>query len=310
MEIYNFKQLEAAFIGFIANFEKKVNDIFPNIPVMMENVDDGYFLFQKYSKSQYQELYHKVPRISLVFNDISAQTDQTTSQFIKLKYRLNNQEVESQFRHITTRISIDCKLVASNYLKALQYWEFLSSILFFDNAFTYKFNDNTYQGAYWTDSGPQIEKTALSMGTGESRNVIVNCNITLSLRPTILNPFNLQLTNGNNGIDSLTDYFLIDDKILTNPSTNTPNGYAVGKDDSGKPVLINSNPNSQSGFNDISVSKEDEYQMIGDNSNILKRANNVFNIFQKKCDKDTPKSKDTYHTTLKPTVETYKKPEE
>ena len=44
---YNFVHLQTAIIAFIADFELKVHQVYPNIPILMENIDDSYIFLKK-----------------------------------------------------------------------------------------------------------------------------------------------------------------------------------------------------------------------------------------------------------------------
>lgn len=282
---YEFKHIQTTLISFISDLEKKVQFVFPEIPVLMENIDESYILFKKYADTELQELYNKVPRIVLNIQEVQAKLENNSTQFLKMNYGYKDIEYNTQFRRISTGIMIDIKFVCSNYLKALEYWEFLLSLLCVDNTFNYEYLTNTYQGSYLLQSSPTIEKPQLSNSTSESKNVILSAVIEVNCFPTFINVNTISVNDNNNG-------FLIDTDIIDTDLDG--NGNPIGIDLDG---LINSNINTTQEFNDIGISSEDEKKLLK-NRKRVKTGNNVFDIYSKIP--ETPEQ--TYRTILKTNI--------
>ena len=264
---YEFKHIQTALIAFIADFGKKIHFVFPEIPVLLENIDDSYILYKKYSDTELQELYSKLPRIILNITEVNAKLENNSSQFLKMNYEYNNIEYNTQFRRISSALTIEIKFICSNYLKALEYWEFLLSILCIDNTLTYQYFGNTYQGSYLLQSTPSIEKPPLSNSSSESKNVILNTTIELNCYPSFINVNTIVKNDGSNG-------FIIDTDII-DVINNNPNGNPTSVDNEG---LINSNINSTQEFNDVGLSNNEEKKLLK-NRKRVKTGNNVFDIY-------------------------------
>lgn len=290
---YDFRHIQISLISFIADFEKKVHFVFSDIPVLMENIDDSYVLFKKYSKTELQEQYNKVPRIVFNIQEVQAKLENNSTQFLKMNYVYNEVEYNTQFRRISTGIMIELKMVCSNYLKALEYWEFILSLLCVDNVFTYEHFGNTYQGSYLLQSPPLIEKQQLSNSTSESKNTLLNATIELNCFPTFINFNTIEVNNGLNGF--LIDTDIID--IIEGPGAGTG---AIGYDKDG---LIHSKINTTQDLNDLGPNNEEEKKLLK-NRKRIKTGSNVFDIESQTT--DAPEM--TYRTIMKTDI--YIKPED
>ena len=67
---YEFTHLQKALIAFISDFEKKVQIVYPKIPVVLENIDDSLILLKKYTENELKEIYNKLPRIVISIQEI------------------------------------------------------------------------------------------------------------------------------------------------------------------------------------------------------------------------------------------------
>jgi hypothetical protein len=212
-EIYEFKYFEKAITAFIGNFELKINNIIPNIPVYMQDSgDDSYFLREKFEDKL--ELYKKIPRVIFILEDMEIQSDQDTNQYIKINYRLKDKNFNSQVRRKSINLPIVCNFVCSNYIKALEYLEVLISILSVDNAITYEHLGSVQQASFALGS-ISIEKNSMDMGG--SKNVVIKANIDLQIQlfvvkyETIIELNSGGINQGNiNGISSTKAEFIID----------------------------------------------------------------------------------------------------
>lgn len=175
---YKFKQIETGLTGFVANFEKKLNEIYSDIPVfVLDTGDETFFFKEKFEKNN--ESYMPVPRVVISINEVEFQADQDSNQYIKFLYRLENVNYKAQFRRKATNLPIVCNLVCSNFIKALEYLEVLACILSVDNAFTYEYMGNNYQGSFnLTTFG--LEKNNMDMGG--TKNFVVKANLDLQLQ--------------------------------------------------------------------------------------------------------------------------------
>lgn len=254
---YEFTHLQTSLISFISDFEKKTQFIFPEIPVLFENIDDSYILFNKYAKTELQELYSKLPRIVVGLQDVQGQLENNTTQFLRTNYTYKDVDYRTQFRRISTAITIELKIVCSNYLKALSYWEFLLTLLCIDNTFTYEHFGNTFQGSYLMQNTPTIEKGMLNNATSDSKNSIVNCTLEINIQPIFLNVRTIEKLSNSN--------LLIDTDIIDDGSNN----YSIIDDE-----IINSKINSTQDYNDLFINSEEEKKLLKNRKRIKIAANN------------------------------------
>lgn len=290
---YNFVHLQTAIIAFIADFELKVHQVYPNIPVLMENIDDSYIFLKKYAKTELEELYNSLPRIVLSFQEVQAQLDLNSTQFLKMNYEFNDKEYNTQFRRVSTGLTVNINFICSSYIKSLEYWEFLVSLLCIDNVYTYQHFSNTYQGGYLMSNSPNIDKGQLNNGTSETKNFNVTCSLDLNIQPTFVN-FNTIKQKSS---------FLIDSDIIDIIGDNSGSAYTSDIDDSGNKIITNSKINTTQDYNDLNVSDAEEKKLLK-NRKRVKKGNNVFDI-ESKISKDESL---TYKTTMKTDI--YQHPEE
>ena len=292
---YNFVHLQTAIIAFIADFELKVHQVYPNIPVLMENIDDSYIFLKKYAKTELEELYNSLPRIVLSFQDVQAQLDLNSTQFLRMNYEFNDKEYNTQFRRVSTGLTININFICSSYIKSLEYWEFLVSLICIDNVYTYQHFGNTYQGGYLMVNSPNIDKGQLNNGTSETKNFNVTCSLDLNIQPTFV--------NFNTITDKQKSSFLIDSDIIDIIGDNSGSAYTSDIDDLGNEIITNSKINTTQDYNDLNVSDAEEKKLLK-NRKRVKKGNNVFDI-ESKISKDESL---TYKTTMKTDI--YQHPEE
>lgn len=229
---YDFSQTITGLEAFLGVFEKRLQEIHEEIPVMVLNTGDETYLFKKkFQKVEdIKEIYLSVPRVVFDFDDASLQTDQNTSQYTYSTYVFNNILWEAQFRRQSLLFPVSCNLVCSNFIRSLQYFDMLASLLSIDNVFTYQFLNNNHDGSYNAQNF-SFEKATMDQGSS-SKNFVVKASIELSLQiwlprySTIkqLNGFELDSTdsiqfgietNDNNGTNKLS--------ILKNPNDECEN---------------------------------------------------------------------------------------
>lgn len=194
-KIYKFNQFETGLVAFISNFEKKIQNIIPEIPVfVLETGDETYWFKGKFEtkKGETTEHYMKVPRVTLTIDEATLDTEQDTNQYTKIKYVVDIEEYVSQVRRKAITFPFKCSLVCSNFLFGLSYLEILITILSIDNTFTYDFLGNTYHGNF-NSSSFSLDKTP--MENGGTKNFIINVNIDVQLQPMIIRYDTIQNTN-------------------------------------------------------------------------------------------------------------------
>lgn len=181
---YEFKQIERGLTAFVGNFEKKLNQIYTNIPVLiLDSGDESYFFRDKFQETK--EKYLQVPRVIITIDSVEFQTDQDTNQYTKIIYRLKDENYRTQVRRKATNLPIIIDLVCSNFIKALEYLEVIGSILSIDNTFTYHHLGNDYQGNYNLTT-ISMEKNSMDIGSG-TKNYVIKANIDLVLQLFFVN---------------------------------------------------------------------------------------------------------------------------
>lgn len=278
---YEFNHLQKSLIAFISDFEKKIQYVFPKIPVVLENIDDSLILLKKYNENELKEIYSKLPRIVVSIQDVSSQQEQNTTQFLKMNYSYKDKIYSTQFRRISTSFTLEIIFVCQNYISALSNMEFLLCIFGIDNAFTYLHLGNNYQASYFMQNSPTIEKGQLNNSTSESKNTLLKTTIELNTQPSYIN-FNLISENNNN--------FIIDTNIIDIDNNNDGSPYS---NDNG--ILVNSKINSQQDFNDLT--NPDEKNLLK-NRNRVKKVNSIFKITSNNLDSDEPNNSFLNNSTI------------
>ena len=267
---YEFTHLQKALIAFISDFEKKVQIVYPKIPVVLENIDDSLILLKKYTENELNEIYNKLPRIVISIQDVSSQQEQNTTQFLKMTYSFKEKNYSTQFRRISTSFTLEIIFVCQNYIAALSNMEFMLSILGIDNAFTYLHLGNNFQASYFLQNSPTIEKSQLNNSTSESKNTLLKTTIELNTQPCYIN-YNLISESDNN--------FTFDTDIIDVNNDNNGSPYVNENNE-----IINSKTNTQQDFNDI-TSINDEKNLLK-NRNRVKKTNAIFKITSNNLDTD------------------------
>lgn len=220
---YLFKQYETAITAFAGVFEKRIQEIMKNMPVMvLDTGDETFLLKKKYEETKNKELYLPVPRCVLNIGEASYQTDQDSNQYTKIKYRLPNDKIYSaQARRKATTITIGLELVCSNWIYGLGYLEIVQSLFSTENKFTYDWLGNDYNASY--KSGTFVlEKN--NTGQGDVKNCVVKATIDLEIQPYIIwfNSIKEIGENNNADADQLKTQFEIVAKQECNLTTTPP----------------------------------------------------------------------------------------
>lgn len=282
---YEFTHLQKVLIAFIADFEKKIQYVYPKIPVVLENIDDSLILLKKYTENELKEIYNKLPRIVIGIQDVTAQQEQNTTQFLKMIYSYKEKNYSTQFRRISTSFTLEIIFVCQNFISGLSNMEFMLSILGIDNAFTYLHLGNNFQASYFMQNSPTIEKGQLNNSTSESKNTLLKTTIELNTQPCYIN-YNLISESDIN--------FIIDTNIIDINNDNSGSPYT---NENGE--IINSKINTQQEFNDIS-SLNDEKNLLK-NRNRVKKTNSIFQITSNNLDNDNPNNSFLINSTTENT---------
>lgn len=177
---YDFSQITTGLIAFVADLEKKLQHIIPNIPVfVMQTGDTSYYMDKKFNQTQNEEIYQKIPRFVINFEDIQYQTDQDTNKYNKFTYKFEDEIYLASGRRIAIMVPINTDFISSNFIKALENFEILNAIFISPNIFTYEFLGNTFESAY-TLATPSMEKPQLDAASG-TRNISVKSQLELQI---------------------------------------------------------------------------------------------------------------------------------
>jgi hypothetical protein len=182
---YDFNQIQTGLISFIGNMELKLQEFIPDLPVfVMQTGDASYFLTTKFEEIAEKEVTQKIPRFILSFLDVQPLQDQNTNQYNIINFKRNDENGNPKIytckgRRIAINILVDTSFVSSNFVKMLENYEIMSTITARQNAFTYNFLGNTYEGAYNYASNAN-ENPSMDMSSA-SRNSIVKTSFDLQL---------------------------------------------------------------------------------------------------------------------------------
>lgn len=177
---YDFNQLKTGITGFITDLESKLQQFLVQMPVfMIETGDTSYYLNKKWEKIDNKEIYEKIPRFTIKVTDIAPDNSELTNQYARFIFKKDDNEYVTDGRRLPYKIQIDTNFVSSNFIKMLENFEIMSTIIARQNCFTYEFMGNTFESAYVFSSQSQ---ELPSMDTGSnSRNCIVKTPFELEL---------------------------------------------------------------------------------------------------------------------------------
>lgn len=191
---YDFNQLKTGITAFITNLESKLQQFLVNLPVfMIETGDTSYYLNKKWEKLENKEIYEKTPRFTIKITDISPDNDELTNQYSRFIFKKDDNEYVADGRRLPYKIQIDTNFVSSNFIKMLENFEIMSTIIARQNCFTYDFMGNTFEAAYVFSSQSQ-ETPSMDVGS-ISRNCIVKTPFELELHLLVPRVETIQLVN-------------------------------------------------------------------------------------------------------------------
>jgi len=177
---YDFNQIEFGLLAFIGNLELKLQKIVSELPTfVLQTGDTGYLINEKFVLTENKEIYEKIPRFVINFDSIQYQSDQNTNQYNKFVYMYEGVRYLASGRRLAILIPVNTDFVSSNFIKGLENFEVMSTIIAKDNVFTYDFLGNTFEAAY-VFQNPDIEKPSMDFGAG-TRNFSVKTSFDLQL---------------------------------------------------------------------------------------------------------------------------------
>lgn len=224
IEKFPFKQIQTGLLAFVADIEAKMQEMLPELPVFVLSTGDAsYLLNSKFIENDTKEIYEKIPRFVLKFENFETQQDTKTNIFNRWEYNYENQNWETQFRRNQLNFNVIGTIVSSNFLDALMHTEMFFSLISRENAFTYEYLGSTFEAAYSVDDPDPFEMPEMD---NANRNFTQSKNITLQLHiynpnvksirkliPTIIK--NVELGVNNQILDPET-LELTDEKIKIN----------------------------------------------------------------------------------------------
>jgi hypothetical protein len=148
--------------------ESKLHEIDALLPVIiLQTGDSSYFLIEKFGTEENlaQDTYQKIPRFVISFDGPQPMSDQNTNPYVKINFRKENNIFTSSVRRMAISFTANTDFVSSNFIKALEAFEIMSTITARPNCFTYEFMGNTYEGAYNISSNSD-EKPPMDIGSG------------------------------------------------------------------------------------------------------------------------------------------------
>jgi len=224
---YDFNQTLTGLIAFVSNIELKLHEIIPDLPVyVLQTGDTSYFLDSKFEdpKNPNQEIIQKIPRFVINFDDPQPMNDQNTNQYNKITFLKEDKTYITTGRRIAIQLTANTDFVSSNFIKALENFEIISTITARQNAFTYEFMGNTIEGAY-NISANSTEKPPMEISSG-TRNFIVKTSFEVQLHLLIprIETIKLLSETGFNsiGFDIISKGLIkqLDDNIQLNIDNN------------------------------------------------------------------------------------------
>lgn len=205
---WKFNQIETVLVAFVSDLEKRLQEVIPELPVfVLQTGDMNYYFDKKFKQSENEEIYLKVPRLIINIEDIQPQADQNTNKYNKLIYSFDEGVDEGVKQYIVTArrqaltVSINTDFISSNFIKGLENYEIINSILGYGCVFTYEFQGNTYETVYSVVSPSSPEKPAMDFSSA-TRSIPIKTNIELQVQMIVPKIPTIQLFNST-GYDSV-----------------------------------------------------------------------------------------------------------
>ena len=177
---YDFNQIQIGITAFLTDLEYKLQAIIPDLPVfILQTGDVSYYIDKKFQEIANKELYQKIPRFVIGFEDIQTITEQNTNQYNLIQFRKDELNYQGKGRRLAHQININTDFISSNFIKALENFEILNTITGIPNVFTYEFMGNTFEGAYNLAQN-SMEKPTLE-ATSSTRNWSVKTSFEVQL---------------------------------------------------------------------------------------------------------------------------------
>ncbi len=177
---YDFDQIKTGLLAFVGDLEAKLQKILPDLPVfVLQTGDASYYLNSKFVETDNKEVYQKTPRFVIGFEDIQPQTEQNTNKYNKVIFKKDDIEYVTKCKRFPVILTVTTDFISSNFLKGLENYEILSTITSRQNAFTYEFMGNTFEGAYALSS-TTLEKPGMDVSAA-TRNFVVKTPLEIQL---------------------------------------------------------------------------------------------------------------------------------
>lgn len=176
---FSFTQIQSALIAFVTDIESKLKTYIDDIPVfVLQTGDTSYVMDTKFKENTVKEIYENIPRFVITFSDIDHSSDTDTNTRNRYNYLFNNKVKTAIIRRMEIRITAQCTMVSSNFIKGLENLEILLAIFGRENVFTYEFAGSTFDAGYSCQNSTDIHFPEMENGT---RNFTQSLNITIQL---------------------------------------------------------------------------------------------------------------------------------
>ena len=178
---WDFNQIQIGMESFMTDIEKKMHEIIPDLPVfILQTGDASYYVDKKFQEITNKEIYEKVPRFHINFEDISILSDQNTNPYNNLEYKYKGKIYCCTARRLAIQVPLNMNFVSSNFLKALEHFEVMGCLVCRPNVFTYDFLGNTFEAAY-VHTGNSSDAPTLDPSNA-TRNYSIKFQWTLDLQ--------------------------------------------------------------------------------------------------------------------------------
>lgn len=194
---YKHQNFVIGLTAMISNLGKKLQNLVPDLPVfVLDTGDETYFNNIKFKISNNKDINLKVPRFVLAVDEAELQGEQNTNQFNTMVYKLDDEVYQTKARRQAFQFTINATFVASNFIKALEYLEMLTSLMSCDNVFTYESLGNTFEGNYTSGSFTMTKNPSATPDSG-TRNFIITVPLSVTLQPMFIRYETIKKENEN-----------------------------------------------------------------------------------------------------------------
>jgi hypothetical protein len=162
---FDFNQIRYGLEAFMGNIQLQLQNIIKDLPVfIIQSGDMSYLFHEKFIENEEKEIYLKVPRFLVDFDDIQFQQDQLSNMYNRLTYLYEGKNYETTCRRIPLLIPVNTNFVCSNFITYLENFEVMTTISSRDNPFTYEFCGSTYEASYGLQN-PSSERPSMDVSS-------------------------------------------------------------------------------------------------------------------------------------------------